>query len=158
MGNEIKLNLDLFRSSPHLCRRHGPRQMRAQTHTPALARAPAYVPPEPPLPCQRPSWEIRRLETGQPWPMYIFMGLIWHHFSLLPEKEMYLIYTIPIWPVGRGERRIGKAGLKSGFHPFSRIYVVGSVCRCVGACARAARVCLCKGENRNISSYSRPVQ
>lgn len=87
MRNEIKLNLDLFRRSPHLCLRctiH-------HTHT----RTPTH--PWSPSPCQHPSREIRRLETGQPWPMYIFMGLIWHHLSRLPEKEMYLIYTIPIW-------------------------------------------------------------
>lgn len=69
------------------------------------ARTCIHTPTHPwsPSPCQHPSREIRRLETGQPWPMYIFMGLIWHHFSLLPEKEMYLIYTIPIWPAHQGE-------------------------------------------------------
>lgn len=81
-----------------------------------------------PLPCQHPSREIRRLETGQPWPMYIFMGLIWHHFSLLLKKEMYLIYTIPIWPVHQGEIHIGKVGLVSG-SPLQRNLFHG-VCAC----------------------------
>ena len=86
-----------------LCNTH------THTHTHTLASTHArtciHTPTHPwsPSPCQHPSREIRRLETGQPWPMYIFMGLIWHHFSLLPEKEMYLIYTIPIWPVHQGE-------------------------------------------------------
>lgn len=71
------------------------------THACTCIHTPTH--PWSPSPCQHPSREIRRLETGQPWPMYIFMGLIWHHFSLLPEKEMYLIYTIPIWPVHQGE-------------------------------------------------------
>lgn len=77
------------------------------THTRTLkgTHACIHTPTHPwsPSPCQHPSREIRRLETGQPWPMYIFMGLSWHHFSLLPEKEMYLIYTIPIWPAHQGE-------------------------------------------------------
>lgn len=114
--------------APHLCRRHGLRQTRAQT--PSRVHLRTHVRPSgAPYPVSAPPWEIRRLETGQPWPMYIFMGLIWHHFSPLPEKEMYLIYTIPIWPVHQGERHIGKVGLKSGFHPFSRIYFAGV---CVG--------------------------
>lgn len=97
MRNEITLNLDLFKRSPHLCLRctQACTRTRTRVHTPTH--------PWSPLPCQHPSREIRRLETGQPWPMYIFMGLIWHHFSLLPEKEMYLIYTIPIWPVHHRE-------------------------------------------------------
>ena len=105
MRNEIKLNLDLFKRSPHLCLRctvqHTHTHTLASTHTRARIHAPTH--PWSPSLCQDPSREIRRLETGQPWPMYIFMGLIWHHFSLLPEKEMYLIYTIPIWPVHQGE-------------------------------------------------------
>lgn len=97
--NEIKLNLDLFNRSPHLCLRRTVQHTR--THIHIHAHTPTH--PWSPSRCQHPSREIRRLETGQPWPMYIFMGLIWHHFSLLPEKEMYLIYTIPIWPVHQGE-------------------------------------------------------
>lgn len=98
MRNEIKLNLELFKRSPHLCLRCS--AQRTHTHACTCIHTPTH--PWSPLPCQHPSREIRRLETGQPWPMYIFMGLIWHHFSLLLEKEMYLIYTIPIWLVHRG--------------------------------------------------------
>lgn len=137
-------------------------------HVHKRARALAYTRTSlwSPLPCQHPSREIRRLETGQPWPMYIFMGLIWHHFSPLLEKEMYLIYTIPIWPVHQGEIHIGKVGLKSGFHLFSIIYFAEVyVCKFVYVCVClsrvstcTARMCLCKGENRNISSYSRAIQ
>ena len=99
------------------------------THTPLWS----------PLPCQHPSGEIRRLETGQPWPMYIFMGLIWHHFSPLPQKETYLIYTIPVWPVHQEEMHIGKVGPKSSAHLFSIIYFAG-VCVYVSLCTR---VCPC---------------
>lgn len=145
MRNEIKLNLDLFRRSPHLCLRCSVQHMHAHAYT----HAPTH--PWSPLPCQHPSREIRRLETGQPWPMYIFMGLIWHHFSLLLEKEMYLIYTIPIWPVHRGE--IGKVGPQSGLHPFSIIYFAG-VCShnfvhvvsiyCIDACMAVFPLCTAK--------------
>lgn len=40
-----------------------------------------------PQPCQHPSREIRHLETGQPLPMYIFIGLIWHHFLCAAGKR-----------------------------------------------------------------------
>lgn len=166
MRNEIKLNLDLFRSSSHLCLGYGLQQTRAQTHTRVHLHT-HTLPSGAPYHVSTPPREIRRLETGQPWPMYIFMGLIWHHFSPLPEKEMYLIYTIPIWPVYQGEIHTGKVGLKLGFHLFSIIcvYVRFCTCTCVWVCVCVsrlstctARVCLCKGENRNISSYSRAVQ
>lgn len=41
-------------------------------------------------------WEISHLQTGHHWPMYIFMGLISHHFCAA-GKETYLIYTCSIW-------------------------------------------------------------
>lgn len=73
---------------------------------------------------------------------------------------MYLIYTIPIWPVHQGERHIGKVGLKSGFHPFSRIYVAGV---CVGTFvpARVRQIVSVQKEKIEISHhipdlYSRP--
>lgn len=157
MRNEIKLNLDLFGSSPHLCRRRGLQQTRAQT---PLARAPAYARASlrSPLPCQRPSWEIRRLETGQPWPMYIFMGLIWHHFSPLPEKRNVFNLHNPHLACSPRRETYRESRTKVRVSPLQQNLCCGSVCRYVCACARAANCVCAKGENRNISSYSRPVQ
>ncbi len=128
MRNEIKLNLDLFRRSPHLCLRCTVQHTHTHTHTHKHAtHAHAYTHPWSPSPCQHPSREIRRLETGQPWPMYIFMGLIWHHFSLLLEKEMYLIYTIPIWSVHQGEIHRESRPIVSA-SPFQHKLFCRSVC------------------------------
>lgn len=166
MRNEIKLNLDLFKRSPHLRLRCTVQHTHSKAHIHACTH---LTHPWSPSPCQHPSREIRRLETGQPWPMYIFMGLIWHHFSLLPEKEMYLIYTIPIWPAHQGE-----------IHRESMLIVMASPlqqktslqeCVCgVSACASLCMcvyilyvsmqysVCVLQMTKKHILSYSRPVQ
>lgn len=135
----------------------------ASTHECACIHTPTH--PWSPSPCQHPSREIRRLETGQPWPMYIFMGLIWHHFSLLPEKEMYLIYTIPIWPAHQGEihresRPIVRASPLQHKLFCRSVHIQVRACMsiyCMSACTAVFCLCIAK-ERKNILSYSRPVQ
>lgn len=70
MSNEIKFNLDL-----HL-----------DFSTSVKARAPAMS--------AWAHWEISDLQTGHRWPMYIFMGLISHHFYGMGKRNAFNLHSL----------------------------------------------------------------
>lgn len=70
MSNEIKFNLDLRLDFP----------------TSVKARAPAVS--------VWAHWEISNLQTGHRWPMYIFMGLISHHFYGVEKRNTFNLHSL----------------------------------------------------------------